>query len=154
MRRAFPALLIVLMILFSSYLVAAKYHYSYIPRQVYAKEVFPVTLLATDVNPKQHIKIFYDPRSKIQPLFIKPLIQNNGGKSLFYTFYFKAKDEDFTIPNLYIDDGERKGLIQGVYIPVAHLNFDKKDKWCGVIASDFKVKNSQVSTFDTKNNLL
>ncbi len=136
-------------------LSAARYHYSYIPRQVYANQVFPVTLLATHVNKKQHIKIFYDPRSDIRPLFDKPLIQkNDGGSSLFYTFYFKAGKEDFTLPNLYIDDGERKGMIKGVYIPVAQLDFPPEKKWCGVIASDFKIRTSQVSNFDENNNLV
>ena len=113
-----------------------------------------MTLLATHINPKQHIKIFYDPRSDIKPLFNKPLIQKNGNNSLFYTFYFKAGNEDFTLPNLYIDDGERKGVIKGFYIPVAQLNFSPDKRWCGVIASDFRVKTSQVSNFDEKSNLV
>ena len=154
MRRGFPAVIILLAILFSSWLWAAKYHYSYIPRQVYSNQVFPVTLLASEVNSNQHINILYDPRSSVKPLFSEPLIQNNGGKSLFYTFYFKAGNEDFTLPNLYIDDGERKGVIKGVYIPVAQLEFPPDKKWCGVISSDFRVRTSQVSNFDEKNNLV
>ena len=154
MRRGFPAVFILLTMLLSSWLWAAKYHYSYIPKQVYAKQVFPVTLLATHINPKQHIKIFYDPRSDIKPLFDKPLIQKNGNSSLFYTFYFKAGNKDFILPNLYIDDGERKGVIKGLYMPVAELNISKDKRWCGVMASDFRVKTSQVSNFDEKSNLV
>jgi len=154
MLRGYPAILLLFISLLSPKLWAAKYHYSYIPRQVYVNEVFPITLLVTDIKDNQHIMLQFNPKSKIQPLFNKPLIQNNGKHSRFYTFYFKAGKEDFSIPHLYIDDGERKGVMRKIYIPVAHFDFPPEKKWSGVIASSFKVKNSQVSNYDEKNNLI
>jgi len=132
----------------------AKYSYSYIPRQVYAHQVFPVTILAAGLERGRKVTIFFDPKSEIQPMQSSPLVEKSGKDNRFYTFYFKAGTEDFTLPNLYIDDGKRKGVIKGVYIPVAELDFPPEKRWCSVIASGFRIKTSQVSNFDEKNNLV
>jgi hypothetical protein len=143
------------LVLYTLFLTAgARYSYSYIPRQVYAHQVFPVTILAAGLERGRKITIFFDPKSEIRPIEKSPLVEKSGNDNRFYTFYFKAGTEDFTLPNLYIDDGERKGLIKGVYIPVARLGFSPDKRWCGVIASGFRIKTSQVSNFDEKNNLV
>jgi hypothetical protein len=78
----------------------------------------------------------------------------SNGKDAFYTFYFKAGEEEFHLPDLYIQESEQTLELPGTVIPVSHLEAPPEERFCGVIASDFKVRNSQVSTFDEKNNLI
>jgi hypothetical protein len=130
-----------------------EYRYSYIPKQLYVKQVFPVTVLAVDAESANPPTFRFDPRSPIQPLEKRPLKVSNG-RDAFYTFYFKAGDEDFHLPDLYIQEMNQTLELPGTTIPVRTLQAPPEDRFCGVIASDFKVRNSQVSTFDETNNLV
>lgn len=130
-----------------------EYRYSYIPKQVYSHQVFPVTVLAVDADPSDIPTFRFDPRSPVKPLESRPLKVSNG-KEAFYTFYFKAGSEDIRLPSLYIQETGQTLELPGTVIPVGTLSAPPEDRFCGVIASDFKVRNSQVSTFDDKNNLI
>jgi len=130
-----------------------EYRYSYVPKQLYAGQVFPVTVLAENADPAHPPTFRFDPKARIRPLEKKPLKVGNG-KDLFYTFYFKAGKEDFRLPDLYIQESDRTLRLPGHLIPVRTLTAPPEERFCGVIASDFKIKTSQVSTFDDKNNLI
>jgi len=130
-----------------------EYRYSYIPKQVYMNQVFPVSILAVDVDPHNPPTFRFDPSSPIHPLRKKPLRVANG-RDAFYTFYFKATSDTLQIPDLYIQEENRSLRLPGSIIPVASLSAPPEDRFCGVIASDFKIRTSQVSTFDDKNNLI
>ena len=130
-----------------------EYRYSYIPKQLYVKQVFPVTVLAVSVDPRDPPTFRFDPRSPVQPLQKRPLRVSNGNDA-FFTFYFKAGKEAFRLPNLYIQESDRTLELPGAVIPVSELHVPEDVRYCGVIASDFRIKNSQVSTFDDQNNLI
>jgi hypothetical protein len=153
MMRPLLSLLLLLAALVTGAAAQTEYRYSYIPKQLYVKQVFPVTVLAVHADPANAPTFRFDPRSPVQPLEKRPLKVSNG-KDAFYTFYFKAGSEDFRLPNLYIQEPEQPLELPGTVIPVSKLDAPPVERFCGVIASDFKVKNSQVSTFDDKNNLI
>ncbi len=153
MRRSLSGLFL-FFIAFTAMLAAqTEYRYSYVPKQLYVKQVFPVTVLAVDADPANPPTFRFDPRSRVQPLEKRPLKVGNG-KDLFYTFYFKAGEEDVHLPDLYIQEMNQTLELPGTIIPVRTLQAPPEDRFCGVIASDFKVRNSQVSTFDETNNLV
>jgi len=153
MMRPLPSLFLLLLAFTALLTAQTEYRYSYVPKQLYVKQVFPVTVLAVDADPANTPTFRFDPRSSVQPLEKKPLKVSNG-KDAFYTFYFKAGERDFRLPSLYIQEAEQTLELPGTVIPVGHLEASPEERFCGVIASDFKVKNSQVSTFDEKNNLI
>ncbi|WP_456431155.1 hypothetical protein [Nitratifractor sp.] len=128
------------------------YRYSYLPKSVYLHQVFPVTVLGTDAK-DSHPSFRFDPSSAIRPLASRPLTIINGNDG-FYTFYFKAERSDFSLPTLWIQDDRASYRLEGRKIPVRPLHAEPEQRFCGVIASDFTVKNSQVSTFDDTNNLI
>ncbi|WP_292656232.1 hypothetical protein [Nitratifractor sp.] len=130
-----------------------EYRYSYVPKQLYAGQVFPVTILETDADPLHPPTFRFDPKAPVHPLEKRPLKVGNG-KDLFYTFYFKAGRKDFHLPDLYIQAANQTLRLPGRLIPVEELSAPPEERFCGVIASDFKIKTSQVSTFDDKNNLI
>ena len=130
-----------------------EYRYSYVPKQLYAGQVFPVTVLAENADPAHPPTFRFDPKVQVRPLEEKPLRVGNG-KDLFYTFYFKADKDDFRLPDLYIQEANRTLRLPGHLIPVRKLTAPPEERFCGVIASDLKIKTSQVSTFDDKNNLI
>jgi len=130
-----------------------EYRYSYIPKELYVKQVFPVTVLAVSIDPRDPPTFRFDPASPVRPLLPRPLKVSNGNDA-FYTFYFKAGREDFRLPRLYIQESTRTLELPGAVIPVRELQVPKDVRYCGVIASDFRIKNSQVSTFDEQNNLV
>lgn len=153
MIRYLLGLLLIFLAAASPLSAQTEYRYSYVPKQLYAGQVFPVTILAVGVDPAHPPTFRFDPKAPVHPLEKRPLKVGNG-KDLFYTFYFKAGREDFRLPDLYIQETGRTLRLPGRIIPVRELTAPPEDRFCGVIASDFKIKTSQVSTFDDKNNLI
>jgi uncharacterized membrane protein len=93
----------------------------------------------------------FDETEANHPLFRKPLIVKNGSDS-FYTFYFKADHTSFHLPGLMIEEGNATVYLDAADIPVAKLK--AREDFCGVLAADMKIKTSQASTYDSKNNLI
>ena len=153
MMRFLLGLFLLLAALTAEGTAQTEYRYSYIPKRVFIHQVFPVTVLAVDADPANPPTFRFDPRSPVQPLQKRPLKIRNG-KDAFYTFYFKAKDQSVRLPALYIQEAGQTLELPGTVIPVETLNAPPEDRFCGVIASDFKIRNSQVSTFDARNNLV
>jgi len=129
------------------------YRYSYLPKQVFATQVFPVTIFA-DKNSSRGAPTFqFDPQSPLQPIESKPLQDSNGGNT-FYTFYFKAQNNDITIPELTITDETEVVKLDSRYLPVKMLDKSGQETFCGMIATSCKIVTSQVSEFDAQNNLV
>jgi hypothetical protein len=145
-----PFLLIALILsLLSSLLHANDVAFSYVPKKVYEKQIFPISFLITNSGSNERINFNFIGEER--PVLKKPEVIHNGNKT-FYTFYFKTIDELFIIPQIdVIVNGKEKSL-NGVKIPVKKL--PKHRDFSGVIASGLKVKNHQVSTFDENSNLI
>jgi hypothetical protein len=135
----------------SSYLFADKeYRYSYLPKKIYENQLFPITLLEIGSN-KVKPKFYFEKSKKSKPIFKNPLVVKNGNDT-FYTFYFKATEKSFYLPALTIKDGKREIELKGREIEVVKLKY--RDDFSGVLAADMKIKTSQASTYDEKNNLV
>jgi len=129
----------------------AEYKYSYIPKKVYAHQLFPVTVIDVASERDDNPQFQFDPLSPVQPVFEDPLIVHNGNDS-FYTFYFKADQVDVKIPRLFIVSPSVDTSLDPQTIAMAHLK--TREDFCGVLAADMKIKNSQVSNYDEKNHLV
>lgn len=125
--------------------------YSYFPKKVYKNQVFPVTVIVLDTNTTETLQFEFDKHSDVQPLSTNPLVIKSGTDS-FYTFYFKAKDEDIRMPPLSIRSDKEHSVLSGGYIPLKDL--EKRDDYCGVLAAEMKIKNSQVSNYDEKSYII
>lgn len=145
-------LLILALLLGSSSLLIGdqRYKYSYLPKQVYENQLFPITILEINSTRKKPKFLFANGMSD-QPLFAQPLIVKNGDDS-FYTFYFKAAQKNFYLPTLTIGEDTNTTKLQGMTIPLAQLKY--RDDFCGILAADMKIKSVQASTYDEKNNLI
>ena len=136
---------------FSSLLEAGEeYKYSYIPKKVYENQIFPITVLEIGSD-TQAPHFTFDEAEPSRPLFRKPLVVKNGNDS-FYTFYFKADRDIFHLPGLMIEDGNETRYLDPADIPVSTLK--PREDFCGVLAADMKIRTSQASTYDSKNNLV
>ena len=136
--------------LFSFLQAGDEYKYSYLPKKVYENQIFPITVLEIDSGGKMP-RFTFDEAESNQPLFKEPLMVKNGNDS-FYTFYFKADRNSFHLPGLMIEEGNSTLYLDAFDIPVVALK-TRKD-FCGVLAADMKIKTSQASTYDSKNNLV
>jgi len=146
--------LLLLLTLWSTLLQAqTNYTYSYLPKRVFATQVFPVTLLAEREENGTTPDFLFDPQSKTQPIDPIPLKATNGGKT-FYTFYFKAHQHDIRIPALTVTDREGSIRLEERHIPVRRLDTGAHKEFCGLIATSCKIITSQVSEFDDQNNLV
>jgi len=147
-------ILLLLSLWISSAIATINYRYSYVPKHVFATQVFPVTIFA-DMDDSHHPPTFhFDPESPIQPINQIPIKDTNGGNT-FYTFYFKAdKQEDIRIPLLTITDREGTVDLGSQSIPIRILDTKGHDEFCGLIATSCKIITSQVSEFDAENNLV
>lgn len=125
----------------------SEYRYSYIPKQVYENQLFPVTIVGPDDSPK----LIFDTSSTIQPLFKKPLQVKNGDDT-FYTFYFKAKKVDMRIPKLFISSPHEESSLEAHKIPLSKLQPPRK--FSGVLAAELKLKGQQVSNYDGKSHIV
>jgi len=129
----------------------AEYKYSYLPKKVYTHQLFPVTVIDVAGEADDNPQFQFDPTSPVQPLFQDPLVVHNGNDS-FYTFYFKADRIDIKIPRLFIVSPSVDTSLAPRLLPMVALK-PRKD-FCGVLAADMKIKNSQVSNYDEKNHLV
>jgi len=157
-------------------LTAAEYHYSYLPKQVYATQVFPVTLLAQGASADEEPRFQYrpptqhtvshpmgtlvvtapaDPQAHTHlPLQSMPVKSINGG-DIFYTFYFQAGGAGrFVVPPLTIGEGNRTTTLPSRTLPVTQLPSESNGTFCGLIATDCTLQASQVSTFDSNSTLV
>ena len=136
---------------FLSFLCAEEgFSYSYLPKYVHPHQVFPVTIL--DATQSEASPVFSLSDSSLRPIIDSPLLIRNG-KERFYTFYYQADEEvSVVLPRVLITLGERKFLLDKVTVPVEALPTPPKD-FCGVLATQLKVKNYQVSHFDEKHYL-
>jgi len=130
---------------------SAVYKYSYLPKKAYDNQIFPVTILETGSEKGTVPRFAFDARSPVQPIFPNPQIVRNGDDS-FYTFYFKAQNSDIVLPRLTITDKNSTVELEERKVPVVPLK--TRDDFCGVLASDMKIRTFQASTYDEKNNLL
>ncbi len=140
--------LIALFITFTNVLLANEVEYSYVPKQVYEKQVFPISFLTTTAHSK-NIKFHFEGNKT--PILKRPVIIRNGTKT-FYTFYFKTTEILFKIPSVTVKVNGKKEKLHAIKIPVKEL--PQKDNFSGVIASGLKIKNHQVSVFDEHTNLI
>ena len=127
------------------------FKYSYVPKKVYAKQLFPLTIIDTR---KEKTKPLYqfDPKSGIVPISKKPLVIRNGNDN-FYTFYFKAGERDEVVtPRIFINDNDHFTILDAQHIPVKKL--PPHEHFCGVLAADMKIRNTQVSHYDGQNYLV
>ena len=134
---------------FSTNLFAEDVEYSYVPKKVYEKQVFPISFLASNGTEENKISFTFS-GGKI-PILMEPVIIHNGSKT-FYTFYFKTTDKIFRIPKITVKINNKNKVLSGVKIPVKKLS--KSKNFSGVIASGLKIKNHQVSVYDEKTNLI
>lgn len=128
----------------------SEYKYSYMPKKVYENQLFPVTVIDT-AQRNENPQFEFDKLSSIQPISEDPLILRNGDDS-FYTFYFKASKIDVRIPRLFIVSSSVNISLEPQNISLSSLK--SREDFCGVLAADMKVKNSQVSNYDEKHHLV
>jgi hypothetical protein len=142
-----------LFLLTSTTLLSAQseYKYSYIPKKVYQNQLFSVTVICLSECNKEIPQFTFDSMSNIQPLSDEPLMVHNGDES-FYTFYFKASKSDMRIPRLFINSQNTDLSLDPQTVSLGSLKI--RDDFCGVLAADMKIKNSQVSNYDEKNHLV
>jgi hypothetical protein len=129
----------------------SEYKYSYVPKKVYENQVFPVTVICVSECSEETPQFTFDAISNIQPLFDEPLVILNGEDS-FYTFYFKASRIDMHIPRLFIKSENADLSLDPQTVSLGSLKL--RDDFCGVLAADMKIRNSQVSNYDEQNHLV
>lgn len=129
----------------------SEFKYSYMPKKVYENQLFAVTVISVGESETQKPKLAFDTLSKIQPLFKKPLVVQNGSDS-FYTFYFKASNVDIRIPRLFVSTSSGETSLEPRTVFIQSL--EPREDYCQVLAADMKIKNSQVSNFDEKHHIV
>ena len=130
-------------------LIAGDVEYSYVPKKVYEKQVFPISFLVTNSSTKTTISFNF--QGNKQPIMEEPVTIKNGSKT-FYTFYFKTTEKVFSIPKVSVNLNSKEKILSGVTIPVNKIK--KSKNFSGIIASGLKIKNHQVSVYDGKTNLI
>ena len=147
--KSYFLLLVLLFSTLFSLLHADDVAFSYVPKKVYEKQIFPISFLVT--SSVQNAPIHFDFAGEETPILKKPEIIQNETKT-FYTFYFKTTDRLFIIPRITVTLNGKREVLDGVKIVVKKL--PKAKNFSGVIASGLKVKNHQVSIFDGETNLI
>ncbi len=134
--------------------------YSYIPKQVYENQLFPVTVISSAVDQNDTVEdLTFDRSSAQKPLFAQPLIVRNGN-DVFYTFYFKAghytKEHSYIqIPRLFVRTRESQSSLDPMAIPLLSIASLKPDQsFSNIIAASMHIKNYQVSKYDAKSHLV
>ncbi|CAA6798430.1 MAG: Unknown protein [uncultured Sulfurovum sp.] len=130
-------------------LFAGDVEYSYIPKKVYEKQVFPISFLTSSREKGENISFNFHGDKK--PVLDEPVIIQNGPKT-FYTFYFKTTEKVFSIPKVVVNFNGKDKVLPALKIPVQKIPNNKN--FSGVIASGLKIKNHQVSVYDVKTNLI
>ena len=136
------------LLLSSVTLVAGNINYSYVPKKVYEKQVFPISFL-TNIRDSNEIRFYF--YGDKRPVLDEPVIIKNGSK-VFYTFYFKTTGKLFSIPKVTVTLNGMQETLSGIQIPVKKL--PKSKNFSGIIASGLKIKNHQVSVYDERSNLI
>ena len=149
--RAFYLLLGFLLFFTTLLSATSEYKYSYVPKKVYENQLFPVTMIGIGDTGIDNPTFTFDTSSPVQPLFQQPLIIRNGNDS-FYTFYFQANTKDIRIPPLSISSSSVASTFPSQNIFINTLK--KREDFCGVLAADMKIKNSQISNYDEKNHIV
>jgi len=134
--------------------------YSYAPKKVYENQVFPVTVISAAVENNDTVhSLRFDTSSAHKPLFDAPLVVKNGN-DVFYTFYFKTPSLKngktyIQIPRLFIRTNLSQNSLDPMSIPIRSLDSLHPPKdFSGVLAASLRIKNYQVSNYDTKNHLV
>jgi hypothetical protein len=146
-NKSYLLLWMLMLTLFSTILSANSVEYSYVPKKVYEKQVFPISFLSRS-NQKEQIIFNFEGK---QPILKNAVIIKNGPKT-FYTFYFKTTDSLFYIPSITINIKGKNKVLDGIEIPVEPL--PHKKNFSGVIASGLKIKSYQASVYDETTNLI
>ncbi|MCB4762474.1 MAG: hypothetical protein LGB78_00940 [Sulfurovum sp.] len=129
----------------------SSFKYSYVPKKVYENQIFPITIIDTRTK-KIPLHYQFEIGSDVYPLSAEPLVIKNGNYD-FYTFYFKAAQSgEITLPRIFIDINGKSTILESHTIPVVTLK--RRKDFCGVLAADMKIQNSQVSHYDEKNYLV
>ena len=128
----------------------SEYKYSYMPKKVYQNQLFPVTVIDT-AQRNENPQFEFDKLSSVQPISEDPLVIRNGDDK-FYTFYFKASKIDVRIPRLFIVSSSVNISLDPQNISLSTLK--TREDYCGVLAADMKIRNSQVSNYDEKHHLV
>ena len=145
--------LVTLLLLVGSLAAQTTYSYSYVPKQIYATQIFPVTIIADSIDNKTPPRFYFDRDSSIKPINTTPMKDENDHNT-FFTFYFKAPQNDIRVPILTIVDRGQTVSLKSKYIPVKLLDTSAQPKFCGLIATSCKVLNLQVSPFDDNRTLV
>ncbi len=148
--RAFVLLWSFMLITASLLHAEGDFKYSYVPKKVYENQLFPVTII--DTRKEKTVPSYqFEINGGVKPISTKPLVIRNGDDN-FYTFYYKAKGSEVTLPRVFINDNGKIIILESHTIPVEKLQ--PKVDFCGVLAADMKIRNSQVSHYDEKNYLV
>lgn len=129
------------------------FEYSYMPKSLYPNQIFPITIIGVGqpISESDDVAFAFDKKSSYHPLFKKPLIVHNGNDS-FYTFYFKAKHSTLLTPSVHIISSNQEKVLPPKKIRVKPLKTEKM--FCGVVAADMNIKNSQASHYDENSHIL
>ncbi len=137
-----------LLVLFSISAISSDITYSYVPKRVYQKQVFPVAFVGSE---KIFGQISFNFKNKIP--IVKNAVESENRNKVFYTFYFKATKNPFIIESVEINiDGEKVIKLDKKIIEVQPT--PQREDFCGVMASEFKIKSAQSSIYDEKSNLV
>jgi len=147
-KHSYTLWLLIVFLLIPMSLFSNEIEYSFVPKRVYKKQVFPISFLS---RTKISGKILFKFEGDKSPILKTPVIINDGTKT-FYTFYFKTDKELFKIPSVNININGKDNKLDGIEIPVQEL--PKRADFCGVIASGLKIKSYQASVYDEKTNLV
>lgn len=121
--------------------------YSFVPKKIYEKQVFPISFLGT-TEPEDKILFHFVEKSPI----LKNAVVIRNGRKTFYTFYFKTTQPTFDIERVIVNVNGEEKVLKGISIPVKKLPY--RDNFSGVIASGLKVKSYQASVYDNESNLI
>ncbi len=125
-----------------------QFKYSYMPKEVYKNQLFPITIMAIGDKGTDKTYFTFDDSIESNLLFQEPLIVRNGNDS-FYTFYFKASISDIRIPRLFISSVDMEISLNPHFISVKSLK--EKKNFSHLLSSQMRIKSSQVSYFDENN---
>jgi len=133
----------------------APYSYSYVPKIVYKNQVFPITIFVKHYNSKDEPKFEFDAMSLLQPIIPKPTKLINKDNA-YYTFYFKANNQDSIIdtPTINIWNLNYTYILYPKHIKVRNLNLKNIKNFSNLIASNLRINQVKVNPYDSNNLLI
>jgi len=116
-RYSYTLWLLIVFLLIPINLFSNEIEYSFVPKRVYKKQVFPISFLS-----RANIsgKIIFKFEGDKSPILKHPVIINDGAK-IFYTFYFKTDKKLFKIPSVTVNINGKDYKLDGIKIPVEEL---------------------------------